>query len=173
VPITAFVPLFLNGHVAAASVALTGLLAEFLVLALAGLTYRPGQLRSEFLFCGVVSLIILALMVAQLAAINLWITRRLPQLPRKPDTIAAVMTYVAGTAMVHDFDGLEGLGTRERNRAVRRLGKAYAYGWRRDDSGRVRWIVDAVDCERKSLDARPSTSHSRAPGDYHNQVDFV
>jgi hypothetical protein len=145
-------PLIRHRHFAAASIAFTGLAAELLIIALAGLPYRPGQLRGEFLFCGVAALAILALMVIQLGLVNLW-RRALPHLPRRPDTIGAVMTYVAGTSMVRDFYGLEEMSVRERNKAIRRVGKVYAYGWRKEDeSGRVRWVVDEVpSVERKSL----------------------
>ena len=157
IPITAFFPLLKNRHRAAASVAAVGLLAEFLIIFLAGLPYRPGQLRSEFLTCGIASLAILVLMVLQLVFINFW-RRQLPHLPRRPDSIAAVMTYVAGTAMVRDFHGLEESSVKQRNRAICGLGKTYAYGWRKEEpSGRVRWVVDEVPRDdAKSFMSRPS-----------------
>ncbi len=156
IPLLAIVPLLRNGHFAAASVATTGLISEFLVVFLSGLPYRPGQLRSEFLFCGIASMIILGLMVVQLAFINFW-RRQLPHLPRRPDSIAAVMTYVAGTSMARDFYGLEEDSTRERNKAIRGLDKTYAYGWRKEEGGRVRWVVDEVSPDDdKSLVYRPS-----------------
>ncbi len=156
IPLTAFFPLLWRGHRAAAAVAATALVAEFLIIFLSGLPYRPGQLRSEFLVCGIASLAILALMVAQLVFNNLW-RRSLPHLPRRPDSIGAVMTYVAGTNMVRDFHGLEELGVSDRNRAICQLNKTYAYGWRKEESGRVRWVVDEVPAdEGKSLMDRPS-----------------
>jgi hypothetical protein len=120
--------------------------AEFLVVALSGLPYRPGQLRGEFLFCGITSMAILGLMIVELIFVNIW-RRSLPHLPRPPNSIAAVMTYVAGTSMIRDLDGLEQLSISERNRKIRDLGKAYAYGWRREEDGRVRWVVDEVPAE--------------------------
>jgi hypothetical protein len=147
-PFTAFFPLLWNGHYTAASVAFTGLIAEFLIIALAGLPGRPGQSRGEFLFWGIVSLAILALMIAQLLVIHIW-RRSLPNLIRPPDSIAAVMTYVAGTAMSRDFEELSQLKTKDRDRAIRELGKEYAYGWRTEEDGRLRWVVDEV--QRKDV----------------------
>lgn len=182
VPFTAFFPLLFAGHFGAASVAFTGIFAELLIIFLAGLPYRPGQLRGEFLFCGVSALAILAIMLVQVIAINIW-RRRLPHLPRRPDNIAAVMTYVAATGMARDFDGLEGLSVRERNKAIVDMGKNYAYGWRREEimpmpagvpggmeyhsgyatnagtagGSRVRWVIDQVaGDEGKSLMVRGS-----------------
>ncbi|KAK4189055.1 hypothetical protein QBC35DRAFT_450672 [Podospora australis] len=150
-PICAFIPLLRNRHLAAASVAFTGLISEFLIITLAGLPYRPGQLRTEFLFCGVASAVILSVMLAQLVLVVIW-RRSLPHLPRRPDTIAAVMTYVAGTSMARDFYGLEEMSTKERNRAICEMRKVYAYGWRQEPEGGIRWIVDEVpDAEKKSF----------------------
>ena len=151
-PLTAFLPLFYNHHYLAGSVALVGLISEFLVVALAGLPYRPGQQRGEFLFWAVVSISILALMIIMLIIVNIWRTK-LPALMRKPGDIAAVMTYVAGTGMVRDFEELSQVRTKERNREIERLGKSYAYGWRREEGEYVgggrggvggRWVVDEV-----------------------------
>src|SRR3569833_4739019 len=102
VPKTAIIPLLRNLHMTAASVAVTGIAAEFLVVFLAGLPYRPGQLRTELLFCGIGSLCYLALMIAQMIVVNLW-RRHQPYLPRRPDTNGAVMTNEDGTAMVRDI----------------------------------------------------------------------
>ena len=62
------------------------------------------------------------------------------------------MTYIAGTHMVRDFYGLEESTVKDRNRAIRRLNKTYAYGWRKEEDGTVRWVIDEVTSEeRKSL----------------------
>jgi hypothetical protein len=129
--------------------------AELLVVALSGLPYRPGQLRGETLFWGITSLAILGLMIVELIVVNIW-RRSLPHLPRAPNSIAAVMTYVAGTRMIRDLDGLEQLSISERNRKIRDLRKAYAYGWRREEGGQVRWVVDEVPAE----DAKSMTDSS-------------
>jgi len=148
-------------------VAFTGLISEFLIIALAGLPYRPGQMRTEFLICGIASAVILCLMLTQLVLVIFW-RRKLPHLPRRPDTIAAVMTYVAETSMVKDFQGLESMSTKERNKAVAEMGKVYAYGWRQEPDQRgIRWLVDEVqDAEKKSFlsDGRPSAEPRQDPG---------
>ncbi|KAF4633999.1 hypothetical protein G7Y89_g4118 [Cudoniella acicularis] len=172
IPLTAFLPLLYRGHLTAGLVALTGLSAELLIIALSGLPYRPGQQRGEFLFWGFASLAIIGLMLVQLAFVMIW-RSRLPALPRPPDNIANVMTYVAGTKMGRDFVGLEGVGTRERDERIRGLGKRYGYFWRMEEGnegqveqegegdegrglvreggsvGRVRWVIDVVNGGRK------------------------
>ncbi|GAB1311457.1 hypothetical protein MFIFM68171_01667 [Madurella fahalii] len=169
-PVCAVVPLLRTGHLVAAGVAAIGVASEFLIVALAGLPYRAGrQLRAEFVLCAAASAAILSLMLAQLALVVRWRcgggggggsrSPHGPHLPRRPDAIAAVMTYVADTEMARGFDGLDPAGasgtTRERDRAICRMGKAYAYGWRREKEGRVRWVVDEAgdygDVERKGF----------------------
>jgi hypothetical protein len=125
-------------------VAFTALLAEFLVVALSGLPYRPGQVQDEFFFCGISSLVILALMLLVIAAVNIW-RRYLPHLPRKPDNTASVMTYVCDSKIVDDFEGAEKLKGRQRDRWIEGLGKKYEYGLRRRRDGRLRWVVDESD----------------------------
>jgi len=82
-------------------------------------------------------------MVVQLIFMAFW-RRSLPQLQRSPESIAAVMTYVAGTSMSRDFEEFSQMTTKERDAAVKELGKEYAYGWRREEGGRVRWVVDEM-----------------------------
>ncbi|KAH8892426.1 hypothetical protein GQ53DRAFT_646752, partial [Thozetella sp. PMI_491] len=141
-PITAIVPLLRNGHIVPGSVAFTALVSEVLVVVLAGLPYRPGQLKGEFLFCAIATLVILALMLVELGVTISWRAKCVPHLPRRPDTVAAVMTYVAGAKMNADFDGLEEVKKKERDAAVISLGKKYEYGEMQDDRGSFRWMVD-------------------------------
>jgi hypothetical protein len=143
IPLTAFFPLLWHCHYTPAMVAFIGLIAELLIVALSGLPYRTGQSRGEFLFWGITCLAILTIMIIQLIILAIW-RRKLPHLPRAPESIAAVMTYVAGTSMTRDFNGLEQLKRKERDRAIRDLEKSYAYWWRREEDGRVRWVVDVV-----------------------------
>ena len=143
IPLTAFFPLLWHCHYTPALVAGIGLSAELLIIALSGLPYRPGQSRGEFLFWGIASLSILTTMIVQLIIIAKW-RNKLPHLPRAPESIAAVMSYVAGTSMTRDFNGLEQLKRRERDQAIKDLEKSYAYWWRREEDGRIRWVVDVV-----------------------------
>jgi len=142
-PMFSIIPLLRMRYFLPASVAVTSLLAEVLVVCLAGLPYRPGQLRGEFIFCGVTASVILVIMLVNLALFVRW-RKALPHLPRRPDSVAAVMTYVANTNFVRDFDGLETAKTRDRDRAIENMGKRFAYGVRIEEDGRKRWVIDEV-----------------------------
>lgn len=145
-PLTAFVPLLRSNHVVPAAVAFAALISEILVVTLAGLPYRPGQLRSEYVFCGVASAVLLAIMLGIAVWAATWRALAVPHLPRRPDSVAAVMTYVAGTRMVADFEGIERVGVRERDRVIVGLRKRYVYGHveRKSGFGSGRWVVDDV-----------------------------
>jgi hypothetical protein len=143
IPLFAIVPLARMGYVIPASIALTALLSEFFVVALAGLPYRPGQLRGEFLFCGIAAMAILVVMLMQLCFVFWW-RRKLPHMPRRPDSVASIMSYIAETSMTRDFEGMGGRKKKERDRAIEGLGKRYAYGLRVEEDGRKRWVVDEV-----------------------------
>lgn len=141
--LTALIPSLFRKQSTTFIVAFTSILAEFLVVALSGLPYRSGQLADEFFFCGVTALVILAVMVLVIAAVNFW-RRALPHLPRKPDSAGNVMTYLADSKMVNDFEGVERMGNKQRDAWIETLGKRYEYALRRRDDGRVRWAVDHV-----------------------------
>jgi hypothetical protein len=139
--VTSLFPSLWNGHYTAALVAFTAILSEFLVVALSGLPIRQGQLQDEFFFCGISALIILTIMILTILAVNAW-RKYLPHLPRKPDNTAAVMTYVCDARMIEDFQGLEKVSTREREKWIEELGKRYEYGLRRREDGRLKWVID-------------------------------
>jgi len=142
-PLTSFLPMLRNGHFIAAIVAFSALLSEFLVVVFSGLPYRPGQLRSEFMFCAIATLTLLSIMLLTVVIINVW-RRRLPRLPRKPDNVAAVLTYVCQSHMVEDFEGVEILSVRERDRRIRDLRKRYGYRVRKGEDGLGRWTIDEI-----------------------------
>jgi hypothetical protein len=141
--LTSLLPSIRRAHYAMAMVAFTAILAEFLVVVLSGLPLQPCQMQDEFFFCGVTALVILAVMILVIMAVNLW-RKSLPQLPLKPDNVAAVMSYLSHSHMVKEFEGADKMKTRERNVWIEQLGKRYAYG-QEEDGNRYRWIIDKVD----------------------------
>ena len=141
--LTSFLPLLRNRHFAPATISFIAILSEFLIITLSGLPYRPGQLRSEFIFCGIASMGLLLLMIFAIVVMNVW-RRLLPHLPREPNTIATLLTYLVNSHMCADFEGLEELATSKRDKNIRLLGKRYGYGLIEMD-GEQRWAVDDMD----------------------------
>jgi hypothetical protein len=146
-PFLAIVPLLRAGHYIPASVALVAFLSEVVIVTLAGLPFRPGQTRAEYLACAATSLVILLLMVIELVVMAWWRALVVPHLPRRPDNIAAVMTYLAGSDMNADFAGLETSGVKERNARIEALGRRYKYcmeGGSGVHSGEGRWLINCA-----------------------------
>lgn len=90
---------------------------------------------------------ILAVMLVGLVAI--WIrSRRLNsdraggRLPRTPDTVAAVWSYVCASVMLEDFAGLGALEGKERDGWVEGWGRRYGMRWDCGVDGVGRWRVD-------------------------------
>lgn len=139
--VTSIVPSLLRGQHTTFLVSFTALMAEFLVVALSGLPIRSGQATDEFFFCGISSLLILAIMILVLITVTLW-RRAVPHLPRKPDTTAGVMTYLADSRMVQDFEGVERMSKKERDTWVEQMGRRYEYGLKARPDGKMRWVID-------------------------------
>ncbi|KAF2174616.1 hypothetical protein K469DRAFT_145989, partial [Zopfia rhizophila CBS 207.26] len=160
--LTSFFPLMRNRHFIPATLSFVALLSEFLVVTLSGLPYRPGQLRSEFFFCGIASLTIIAAMMFVVVVVNSW-RRLLPHLPREPNTVATVMTYVANSNMCADFEGLEKFSTRKRDKHIGGLRKRYGYGLM--TAGREEmWAVDEMGGDSEGSNDPSSTSSSNLKG---------
>ncbi|KAE9966034.1 hypothetical protein BLS_007239 [Venturia inaequalis] len=126
-PYSAIFSMTYNRHALASYLAFTAILSDVLVIAIAGIPYSPGQIYVEFLACFYVTIVILGLMVLGIVMTMVW-RRWTPDLPRTPDTILAVMSYVADSRLLDDFDGCEGLSSREVENRVNGLGKRYGYG---------------------------------------------
>lgn len=65
-------------------------------------------------------------------------------MPIKPDTVIGCMYYLVESKMLKDFEGLGGLGRKERDRLVSDMGRLYTFGG-------VEGIVEGVseDSEKK------------------------
>jgi len=87
---------------------------------------------------------VISFMLVMLIVVNAWRTLSVPHLPRKPDNIAAVMTYVCNSSMNRGFEGLEMVDLKEREKVIGDSRKRYRYGLRRDTDGKERWAVDEV-----------------------------
>jgi hypothetical protein len=110
------------------------------------------------MFCGIASITILAIMIVVLIAVNVW-RRFLPHMPRKPDSVAAVMTYVCESRMNDDFEELEHASVSQRDREIVQLRKSYRYGLQRGVEGTARWAIDETG-ETRDLGARKASDES-------------
>jgi hypothetical protein len=110
-----------------------------------GMPSREGQTRGEFIFCASAALVILIFIACTVIVSNIW-RRRLPHLPRKPDNVAAVLSYVAGSQVCANFEGVERARIPVRDRRIIALGRKYAFDVRAPSENKPeRLVIDEVD----------------------------
>lgn len=77
-----------------------------------------------------------------LALLSIWTRPKGPQLPRAPNTLGSVWSYLCGSRMVGDFADLACLETERRDRVVEAMGVMYGLRRERGTDGVTRWGVD-------------------------------
>jgi hypothetical protein len=140
-PFSALFFMTYHRHFFAASFALIAILSDILVITLAGVPYSAGQILLESQVCNYTSILIVGFMVCGIACMMLW-RRKAPDLPRAPDTVLGVMSYVADSKMLYDFEGCEYFESKYMDNRIKGLGKRYRYGRCEGVDGQVRWMVD-------------------------------
>ncbi|KAK1809714.1 hypothetical protein LTR12_015937 [Friedmanniomyces endolithicus] len=132
-----------NRYFLVAIITFVTLTAEGLNIVISGVPYATGQTWTQFLVSIYMSLGILGLMVV-VSVLVILSRRREPKMPRKPDTVGAVMSYLSTSKMLHDFDGVDWQDGEERDRRIRLVGKRYTFLQRRREDGKQAWSVDEV-----------------------------
>nr|POF25968.1 hypothetical protein CFP56_22116 [Quercus suber] len=124
---------------------IVALSAEALNIVISGVPYATGQVRTQLLVSVYLSFAVLALMLIAVVLLIFYLRRREPPMPRRPDTLGAVMSYMSGSRMLDDFEASEQESGSERRRRLQSLGKKYDFkeALRRD--GKTGWMIDEVD----------------------------
>ena len=110
-------------------------------IVISGVPYATGQTRMQFLVSTYMSIAILGIMII-VASLVVFSRTREPRIPRKPDTLGAVLSYMSGSRMIDDFAGLEYLDDDSRSRVVRQLGKKYEFNEMIRRDGKFGWTID-------------------------------
>ncbi|KAK4550079.1 hypothetical protein LTR36_003046 [Oleoguttula mirabilis] len=115
--------------------------AEALNIVISGVPYGTGQTWLQFLVSAYISIGVLSIMI--IVVVMVLLARRTePRIPRKPETLGAVMSYMAGSRLLDDFDGLDGQDNDTRDRRVRLLKKKYIFKEMTRRDGEYAWTVD-------------------------------
>ncbi|EMC94978.1 hypothetical protein BAUCODRAFT_149017 [Baudoinia panamericana UAMH 10762] len=133
-----------HGYVFSSLVTAVTLTAEALNIVISGVPYATGETWMQFLISAYMSLVILGIMIVVVVMV---IASRLqePAMPRKPDTLGSVMSYLCGSKCLDDFEGAEWHDERTRDWRIRLLGKSYAFReTTRPRDGKLAWTVDNV-----------------------------
>jgi hypothetical protein len=84
---------------------------------------------------------ILSLMVLVIMGLLFW-KRKLKDMPRKPDTLAGVMSYLCDSHFLVDFESCGRLMGGELEKRIGRAGKRYEFGRFVGVDGKRRWMVE-------------------------------
>jgi hypothetical protein len=116
-------------------------LADVLVVVIGAVPYSTGEVYYELLAASYTSMTVLGLMVVALVVLMVWKSRA-PALPRAPDTVAGIVSYVSDSRMLEDFEGAEYLDDMEVRNMIVGKGKRYVYGRSPGSDGQHRYMVD-------------------------------
>ena len=134
-------------HFIVSLAALMAILAEVLVITLSTIPFSDGAVLKAFRIGYWVSTSIIAAMLTSLVII--YLRRRRPRLPRPPDTIAAVLSYVCGARplLLENFAEVSTLDQDARDRWI--LGMpdtTYVLNREPGADGKNRWCIDYDTC---------------------------
>ncbi len=138
------------------------LLGQLLIIALASIPYSPATLWHAYLASFYVSMGVLAAMLLAQAAQALRHRRRPdPPLPRAPNTVGAVWSYLVGAAplpgvkrengggggggcgsLLEDLADMGAASARRRDALIKSMGRAYSLEQCVGADGDVRWTID-------------------------------
>jgi hypothetical protein len=141
IPFTSIFPMLFKGHFFSAWMSLITVGSEVLIIFLGSVPFSAGRIRTELFVSTYASFALLSLMAVGVVSLIIW-KRRMPDLPRAPETIAAVVSYVADSRMLDDFEGFEYCDDAEMKARLDSTGKRYVYGKRLGSDGQSRYLVD-------------------------------
>jgi hypothetical protein len=98
--------------------------------------FSPGRVWIEFLISTYTCIGILSLMVLAVLGLFLWEQRL--EMPRKPDTLAGVMSYLCGRRLLDSI----GLCDVHGGEVLSCNGQMYIYGRFEGTNGVPRWMID-------------------------------
>ena len=129
-------------HFFVALAALMALLAEVLIVALAGVPFDSGQLHRGFIVSAWLSTSIMIVMLVALFV--MYLRPGKSSLPRSPDTIASLATYLCHSSLLADFADFAKMDRKTRNAEVARMRRTYCLTRTtvEDEDGAVRYQID-------------------------------
>lgn len=140
-PLLSTVTTVRHGYFFVAAITCVTLLGEALNILISGVPYGTGQTWLQFLISTYASMGILGIMIIVITVVIIK-RRSEPKIPRKPDTLGGVMSYMSGSRLVDDFEGAEWQDEQTRDRSIIDLRKQYEFKEKIRRDGKVAWTVD-------------------------------
>lgn len=139
-PMTTLVMSVWRGQVYVSLVALAAVLSEILIITLVGIPFRENQFYEAFLASVWISVGIMSYMLLLLVA--LYLRPQGPNLPRRPDTVASLFSYLCGSQLLEDFADLSTVDTKTQRKHIERASRTYVLKEKLTRDQLVRWTID-------------------------------
>lgn len=135
-----------------ASVCFTAALSDINIIAVSGVLMTYSQTKAAYEWSSVMALISTSIMLAVVLLTMIWWRRTegVKALPRKPETIAAVLSYLCSSQMpveLAQIPGIEHMSAEERDHIILSQRKRYKFGLMMGEDGRERYVIDYDDDE--------------------------
>ncbi|KAI9890821.1 MAG: hypothetical protein M1814_003605 [Vezdaea aestivalis] len=138
-PLTGFIASIPRRHIYCALVALTSIFSEVLIVTLAGVPFNAGQLLIAFKVSAYISIGILGIML--IMQVVIYLRPRGPALPRTPNTLGAVFSYLCASPLLEDFGDMALLDEKKKRVRVRDMGRKYMLDVMEGADGKARWQI--------------------------------
>lgn len=124
--------------------AFTALLSEILIVALPGVPFRSNQMYGSYLFSFWTSIAIMSFMLAVLAILQL--RPRGPALPRTPNTLGSVFSYLCESRLVADLADLGTADAKTQRAHIKQGSRTFVLKQKSTAAdGLLRWTIDYDD----------------------------
>lgn len=140
-PIAAVFHSLVRGNLFQTMVALMSSLSGILMIAIPGVPFQETQLYIAFLVSIYVSIGILGLMVITNIGVFFW-RRGNPAMPRNPDTLANIASYLCSSHMIPEMSKLSTISQTGLNQSIKLGGHKYWFARGIGMDERVRWMID-------------------------------
>ena len=140
-PISTTIRTLHHRYFSTAAITAVTFLGEGLNIVISGIPYAKGETLMQFSVSMYMSIGILGTMIVAIGFLILSRIRE-PRIPRRPDTLGAVMSYLSGSRILDDYEGMECLDERTRHGHLRLMGKKYEFKEMIRRDGKFGWAVD-------------------------------
>lgn len=129
-----------------AIVGVTAIISDFNIIAVSGVLMTYSQTRAAYQWSSITALTTTSFMLSMLLLVVFWWRRTdaVSGMPRSPETVGAVLSYLCISRMAMDFAhmGMVDLSKEERDRVIVGKGKRYRFGRMFGEDGKERYCID-------------------------------
>lgn len=159
-----------------ALIGFTACLSDVNIIALSGVLMSDSQTEVAYQFSSITALCITSYMLVVAAITMLWWKKTpvVSSMPRKPETVAVVLSYLCSSRMVRDIAAarMEHMSSAERDAIIIASGRRYKFGLViSEEDERERWCVDYDDTTSESTERNVDRDDEKNP--YVMKVQYI